>query len=95
VAPGRIRIGCISRTPRDDPWERVESVGGVGPAGTSWQLTRDDAVARVEDGTYDFYIGEGRRTVDVIIATHGGHRYLKTVADDEQPDDLLSLPECP
>jgi len=24
-----------------------------------------------------------------------GNKYLKTVADGEQPNNLLSLPECP
>jgi hypothetical protein len=31
----------------------------------------------------------------VIVGTSRyGHKYLKTEADGEQPDNLLSLPEC-
>jgi hypothetical protein len=38
----------------------------------------------------------GGQRVDVIVATSpNGNRYLKTVADGEQPDKLLSLPTCP
>jgi hypothetical protein len=32
---------------------------------------------------------------EVIIATHLGHKYLKTTADGVHPDNLLALPECP
>jgi hypothetical protein len=31
----------------------------------------------------------------VIVAVHNGHKYIKTKADGIQPDNLLSLPECP
>jgi len=35
------------------------------------------------------------QTVDVVVAkSQYGHKYLKTVADGEQPNNLLSLPEC-
>ena len=45
---------------------------------------------------FDFYVHAGGRTVWVIIATSAyGHKYLKTQADGEHPDNLLSLPECP
>ena len=45
---------------------------------------------------FDFYVHAGGRTVSVIIATSAyGHKYLKTQADGEHPDNLLSLPECP
>jgi hypothetical protein len=38
----------------------------------------------------------GGRGVWVIIAvSQCGHKYLKTQADGLQPDNLLSLPECP
>src|SRR5256885_8731014 len=33
--------------------------------------------------------------LDVIVATSAYGNYLKTIADREQPDKLLSLPTCP
>ena len=36
----------------------------------------------------------GGVSVDVIVASHNGNKYLKTKNDGLQPDNLLSLPEC-
>ena len=41
-----------------------------------------------------YTFADGRRA-DVIVATRNGHKYLKTEADYDTPDNLLSLPECP
>jgi hypothetical protein len=30
----------------------------------------------------------------VIVAERAGHKYLKTMFDGDQPNHLLSLPEC-
>ncbi len=61
-----------------------------------WNLTEDKAIAGIKDGTWAFYVTHGGNTVRVIVAvSRFGHEYLKTVADNEQPDNLLSLPECP
>jgi len=43
-----------------------------------------------------FYIEKrGGHRLDVIVATSAYGNYLKTDADREQPDKLLSLPTCP
>lgn len=92
----RIRISHIVRTPGfDHPWDRIESIGGRGPGGAVWELARDDAIARIEDGAYHFFVEDGDRAIDVIVATLGGHKYLKTEADGQHPDHLLALPELP
>jgi hypothetical protein len=31
----------------------------------------------------------------VVARAASGHKYLKTESDGEQPNNLLSLPECP
>lgn len=30
----------------------------------------------------------------VVAVSRYDHKYIKTEADDEQPDNLISLPEC-
>ena len=77
----RLRIRCINKTDRYNPHERISHVGG-GTGENRWRQTQD-------------YVEEGGRTIDVIVATHNGHKYIKTKADGVQPDNLLSLPECP
>ena len=59
-------------------------------------VTEAAAIAGIKRGEWSFYVHAGGRTVGVIIATSRyGNEYLKTQADGEQPDNLLSLPECP
>ena len=91
------RIRCINKTDRFDPHERIRGIGGLNADLTRWRLSQADAIAGIESRTYSFYVEQppGRR-VDVIVAVSKyGHKYLKTIADGEQPDNLLSLPECP
>ena len=91
-----LHIRCVVKTDRTNAHERIHSVGGVKPDGSRWKLTQDKAVSCIEDRTHVFYIESpvGHR-IDVIVATSAHGNYLKTVADREQPDKLLSLPTCP
>lgn len=90
-----VRISCINKTPRTDPHLRISSVGGLNPNGTPWKLSEDEAIAGIDSGKYRFYVSQQGHRVRVVIAIHNGRRYLKTENDGLQPDNLLSLPECP
>lgn len=92
-----VRISCINKTDRYDPHERIRYVGGANADGTRWKLSQPDAIVGIEDGRWAFYVERpaGDR-VRVIVATSAyGNKYLKTDADGDQPNNLLSLPECP
>jgi hypothetical protein len=91
----RHRIECIRKSDRFNPWERITHVGGVNPDGARWLLTQQDAIAGIKSEKWTFFVRAGVREVDVIDKTSRfGHKYLTTEADGEQPDNLLSLPEC-
>ena len=90
-----VQIKCIKKTKRTDPHERIHGVGGVNPDGGRWYLPLDQAIAGIEAGKWRFWTSGGGKSVWVIIATHKGQKYLKTEPDGVQPDNLLSLPECP
>jgi hypothetical protein len=87
-------IDCINKDPRLDPYHRIANVGGKDNGG--WKITLDNAIRFIENGEWEFKtrppVGHGQK---VVVATRLGHKYLKTEADRDTPDNLLSLPECP
>jgi hypothetical protein len=90
-----IRVECVNKTDRYDPHERIRNIGGRNGDGSRWKLSQEQAIAGIESGKWDFYVSVNGQAVTVIVATRLGRKYLKTVADGEQPNNLLSLPECP
>jgi hypothetical protein len=93
----RVRITCITKTDRLNAHERISHVGGANGDGKRWLLTQADAIEGIKLRKYDFYVErpEGHVT-DVIVARSAhGHDYLKTKNDGEQPNNLLSLVQCP
>jgi hypothetical protein len=89
-------IKCINKSDRYDAHERIENIGGINPTGERWKLTQPDAIAGIEAGKWRFYVSVGGQSVWVVVATSRyGNKYLKTESDGEQPNNLLSLPECP
>jgi hypothetical protein len=92
-----VRVQCINKHNHFDPHERILSIGGTNPDGTRWKLTQQEAIQAIEESRWGFYVERptGHRVTVVIASTSFGHKYLKTEADGLQPNNLLSLPECP
>lgn len=89
-------VSCINKRPNhQDAHTRISHIGGLNPDNTRWKLSEDDAIKAIEDKKYEFYVSVNSKSVDVVIATHLGRKYLKTETDGYSPNNLLNLNECP
>lgn len=94
VAPParHVRVDSTTMTSAAEPHERISHIGGVNPDGTHWLLRQSDAIAAIKQGTWRFYVENGRgQRAGVVVATHLGREYLKTETDGLQPAGLVCL----
>lgn len=85
----RYQVTCITPDGSDAD-QRIDAIGGSG-----WKYPIDDAIAKIENKTYEFWTYAAGVATDVIVAKRSnGRKYLKTVADGVEPNNLLALPTC-
>lgn len=90
------QVKCVNKSDRYNPHERILFIGGLNADGTRWKLSQKRAIEGIESGKWSFFVSANSQSVSVIIAeSKYGNKYLKTESDGEQPNNLLSLPECP
>ena len=89
-------IRCIKKDDRQNPYERITHVGGTNPNGKSWKQSQQQTIRDIDYGEWVFHVGEGANRVKVVTAlSPHRNKYIKTEADGQEPNNLLSLPECP
>jgi hypothetical protein len=88
-------IKCINKSDHMNPHESITAIGGVNADGSVWKLSQEQAISGIEQGKWSFFVENQNRAVEVIVAVSRlGNKYLKTSADGEQSNNLLSLYEC-
>ena len=89
-----LEITCVRKDPRYDPYRAIQSIGGYDGGG--WEYTLNHAIRLIETGQRQFYVERprGDRVKVVVAVSRYGNKYLRTVADADAPNNLLSLPEC-
>lgn len=90
----RYEVTCINKDDRYNPYERILFIGGFN--GERWKISQQQAIRYIEAREHSFYVSRGGRSVDVIVGISPyNNKYIKTTADGAEPNNLLSLPECP
>jgi len=82
------QVKCINKKEHHNPYERITHIGG------DWgKISSDQAIQDIKADPHSYYVSVGN-SVWVVVATKNGREYLKTANDGENPNNLLSLPEC-
>lgn len=90
------QVKCIKKDDRYNPYERITHVGGSPGSDTSrWTWTLEHAIQEIESGRWRLYVEVNNDLVWLVVASRNGRKYLKTQNDGDEPNNLLSLPECP
>lgn len=90
----QFQVVCVTkRGGHYNPHERITHLG-INTANGRQSYTQEQIIQWIDTRQHSFYVSAGGRTVDVIVASRNGRKYLKTTADGDAPNNLLSLPEC-
>ena len=84
------QITCIRRR---DPRSNHDGITHVGGAGWLWSV--DEVVRSIESKTNTFFVRSTNSRSDVGVVNGPTGKYLRTYANGQWNDNLLSLPECP
>ncbi|MBP1290261.1 MULTISPECIES: DUF3892 domain-containing protein [Bradyrhizobium] len=70
--------------------QRIDAIGGA-----EWKHLIDDAIYNIDKRIHDYWTyAAGARTKVIVAERSNGRKYLKTVADGIEPNNLLALPRC-
>lgn len=89
------RVTCITKPHPQSPHEHIKHLGN--PAG-NWMWPREQVIASIDAKTNTFYVldaANGKRADIGVVRESGKLPYLRTYADGQWNNNLLSLNQCP
>ena len=89
-----VRVTCITKPHPQSPHEHITHVGNP-QAGRKWP--REQVIASIDAGTNTFFVidpNNGKRSEVGVVRPAGRAPYLRTHADGDWNDNLLSLNQC-
>lgn len=93
-----IRITCINKDNGDhyDPHEGITHLGWINELNNSTgKNTRLEIIRFIEDGGFAYTKDSiGRKAYLVVRISSSGNKYVKTVSDGRESNNLLALVEC-
>lgn len=89
------QVTCITKPLPQSPHEHITHLGN--PAG-NWMWTREKVIESIDAKTNTFYVldpANGNRANVGVVRESGKAPYLRTYADGQWNNNLLSLNQCP
>ena len=89
-----VQVTCIDKLHAHSPHEHITYLGNP-QAG--WKWSREEVIRSIEYGTNTFFVRDpytGRRADIGVVRPTGRAPYLRTHADGDWNDNLLSLNQC-
>jgi hypothetical protein len=90
-----VKVTCITKP---HPQSAHEHITHLGNPAAGWKWTREQVIASIDAGTNTFFVIDprtGKRSDVGVIRTAGKAPYLRTHADGDWNNNLLSLEQCP
>jgi hypothetical protein len=90
-----LEVSCIRRPSKEDADKRLKAVGGVHRDGSRWELTLDEALEAMAQGTIFFIRAPEAGAAELAAAGRPPRRYLRSRPDPSRWNNLSGLPGCP
>jgi hypothetical protein len=90
-----VQVTCITKPNTQSPHEHITHLGNPKAA---WKWTREQVIASIDAKTNTFFVIDpykGKRAEVGVVRPAGCPAYLRTHADGDWNDNLLSLDQCP
>ena len=90
-----VQVTCITKP---NPQSSHEHLTELGNPRAGWKWTREQVIASIDAKTNTFFVldpGNGKRSEAGVVRPVGRLAYVRTQADGDWNDNLLSLDKCP